>query len=211
MLLGGFDMMASTRTSKPSPLGYALEPSGFNGTNGSSSARAMKRSASGAFTQLSSTQIQELKESFQMLDKDGDGVIGNDDLAAMLSSLGQEPTSSTLSAHLSSVPTPFNLASYLTHLSQHLSLLTPGPDLLSAFEAFDDNDDGTIDVAELKEALTGMGERMSDEDVDRALKGFTKRRALARGAANHSSNYGGEVFKYRDFVDVLSGKEEEKE
>lgn len=80
---------ASTRTSKPSPLGYALEPSGFNGTNGSSSARAMKRSASGAFTQLSSTQIQELKESFQMLDKDGDGVIGNDDLAAMLSSLGK--------------------------------------------------------------------------------------------------------------------------
>lgn len=49
----------------------------------------MKRSASGAFTQLSSTQIQELKESFQMLDKDGDGVIGNDDLAAMLSSLGK--------------------------------------------------------------------------------------------------------------------------
>lgn len=123
---------------------------------------------------------------------------------------GQEPTTATLSAHLSSVSTPFNLASYLTHLSQHLSLLTPGPDLLSAFEAFDDNDDGTIDVAELREALTGMGERMSESDVDRALKGFTKRRALGRGASN-SGGFGGDVFRYRDFVDVLSGKEEEKE
>lgn len=162
-----------------------------------------------------------------MLDKDGDGAIGNEDLAAMLSSLGmytilspniflsnghigQEPTSATLSAHLSSVSTPFNLASYLTHLSQHLSLLTPGPDLLSAFEAFDDNDDGTIDVAELREALTGMGERMSEHNVDRALRGFTKRRALGRGA-NNSGGFGGDVFRYRDFVDVLSGKEEEKE
>lgn len=111
-----------------------------------------------------------------------------------------------INAHLSSVPAPFNLASYLTHLSQHLSLLTPGPDLLSAFAAFDDSDDGTVDVAELREALTGMGERMTEADVDRALKGFTKRRALARGQTN-----GGEVFRYRDFVDVLSGKEEDKE
>jgi Ca2+-binding EF-hand superfamily protein len=48
----------------------------------------MKRATSGAFTQLSSTQIHELKESFQMLDKDGDGVIGKEDLSAMLGSLG---------------------------------------------------------------------------------------------------------------------------
>lgn len=81
---------------------------------------------------------------------------------------------------------------------------------MSAFEAFDDNDDGTIDVAELREALTGMGERMSEQDVDRALKGFTKRRALGRGTNNNGS-FGGDVFRYRDFVDVLSGKEEEKE
>jgi Ca2+-binding EF-hand superfamily protein len=111
-----------------------------------------------------------------------------------------------VNAHLASVPSPFNLASYLTNLSQHLSLLTPGPDLLSAFAAFDDHDDGTIDVAELREALTGMGERMSEAQVERALKGFTKRRALGRGQV-----HGGEVFRYRDFVDVLSGKEEDKE
>ncbi|CUS09252.1 unnamed protein product, partial [Tuber aestivum] len=190
-------MQASNRTSKPSPLGYSLSPN--------SSPFGTPRST--AFTQLSSMQIQELKESFQMLDKDGDGIIGREDLGAMLGSLvGQDPTPTMINAHLSSVPTPFNLASYLTHLSQHLSLLTPGPDLLSAFAAFDDNDDGTIDVAELTESLTSMGERMSEADIERALKGFTKRRALGRG-----QTHGGDVFRYRDFVDVLSGKEEEKE
>ncbi|PWW75355.1 EF-hand [Tuber magnatum] len=198
-------VMASNRTSKPSPLGYNLSPNSSPfGTPRSTG--NMKRASSGAFTQLSSTQIQELKESFQMLDKDGDGIIGKEDLGAMLGSLGQDSTPTIINAHLSSVPTPFNLASYLTHLSQHLSLLTPGPDLLSAFAAFDDNDDGTIDVAELTEALTSMGERMSEADIERALKGFTKRRALGRG-----QTHGGDVFRYRDFVDVLSGKEEEKE
>lgn len=80
-------MQASNRTSKPSPLGYGLSPntSPFGTPRSTGN---MKRTSSGAFTQLSSTQIQELKESFQMLDKDGDGIIGKEDLGAMLGSLG---------------------------------------------------------------------------------------------------------------------------
>ncbi|KAL7273716.1 hypothetical protein RUND412_003411 [Rhizina undulata] len=92
-----------------------------------------------------------------MLDKDGDGNIIEADLVAMLSSLGQDPNPSVISDHLSSVQYPFNHASYLTHLSQHLSLLTPCEGLLSAFAAFDDKDDRTVDVGELVDALTTMG------------------------------------------------------
>ncbi|KAL7276084.1 hypothetical protein RUND412_000931 [Rhizina undulata] len=195
--------MATNRFSKPSPLGYQLAAGSTSslslGRISPSPQKHPKRTPSGAFTQLSGTQIQELKESFQMLDKDGDGNINEADLAAMLSSLGQDPTPSIISDHLSSVQYPFNLASYLTHLSQHLSLLTPREDLLSAFAAFDDNDDGTVDVGELVDALTTMGQRMSDEEVENALRGYTKRR-FVDGKVE-------EVFRYRDFVDVLAGKE----
>jgi myosin regulatory light chain 12 len=69
-------------------------------------------------------------------------------------------------------------------------------DLLAAFEAFDENDDGCVDVEELRSALTGMGERMTDEEVDRAMKGFTKRRGLR----------GKDEFGYREFVGLLQGK-----
>jgi myosin regulatory light chain 12 len=114
----------------------------------------------------------------------------------MLSSLGLDSSPSSINAYLSSAPSPFNLASYLTHLSQQLSLLAPMSDLLAAFEAFDENDDGCVDVEELRSALTGMGERMTDEEVDRAMKGFTKRRGLR----------GKDEFGYREFVGLLQGK-----
>ncbi|KAF8539616.1 hypothetical protein BDD12DRAFT_837299 [Trichophaea hybrida] len=189
-------MMSSyTRTAKPSPLSYlspAASPFG--------SPRTIRRTASGALNQLSAVQIGQLKESFTLLDKDGNGVISSDDLGAMLSSLGLDSSPATISQHLASAPSPFNLASYLTHLSQHLSLLSPVGDLLAAFEAFDENDDGIVDVEELRSALTEMGDRMSHEEVDRALKGFTRRRGLKRGGG------GGEEFRYREFVDLLAGK-----
>lgn len=76
---------------------------------------------------------------------------------------------------------------------------------MAAFEAFDENDDGMVDVEELRSALTGMGERMSSEDVDRALKGFTRRKGLKRGGG------GGDVFRYREFVDLLAGKSADDE
>lgn len=186
---------STSRTAKPSPLGFHSGPS-------PRSLRPVRRDNSGSFSQLAPSQISQLKESFSLLDKDGDGAISAGDLAGMLASLGLD--ASATGTYLSSVPTPFNLASYLTHLSQHLSLMSPGPDLMAAFAAFDENDDGTVDMRELSDALRRAG--MRPDEVDRALAGFTKRRTLGKGATG-----GGEVFRYRDWVDVLIGKEGEEE
>ena len=79
------------------------------------------------------------------------------------------------------------------------------------FEAFDENGDGTADVDELRNALTGMGDRMSPEDVDRALRGFTRKRGLNKSAAERGAPTTGEVFRYREFVDLLAGKSADEE
>ena len=185
-----------TRTPKPT----ALSSPFLSSPAASGPPRTVHRTPSGSLNQLSVVQISQLKESFTLIDKDGDGVISPDDLSAMLSSLGLDSSPAAVAEHLAAAPSPFGLASYLTHLSQHLSLLSPISDLLAAFEAFDENDDGIIDVGELRSALTGMGERMSDAEVDRALRGFTRRRGLKRGGG------GEEEFRYREFVDLLAGK-----
>ncbi|EPS43825.1 hypothetical protein H072_2099 [Dactylellina haptotyla CBS 200.50] len=150
--------------------------------------------------QLSQPQIQELRESFQVLDKDGDGVISRDDLSAMLNSLGQEPNSALLSTYLSNVPSPFTLAAYLTTLTTHLSALSPRDDILAAFAAFDDNDDGVVNLDLLKEALADMG--MREDEVEKACRGWTNKKGLGMG---------GDKFRYREFVDTVCGKAEVQE
>ncbi|KAG4302510.1 hypothetical protein PCANB_001188 [Pneumocystis canis] len=152
------------------------------------------RSPSGVFTQLTSTQINELKESFSILDKDGNGIIGKEDLQAMLISLGQDPSSSELSYMLSLIPGPLNFAAYLTFFSTHLSLLSPREEIINAFQTFDENNSGKINFLELKDALMSMGSRMSEDQVDKALKQFLN----------------GTNVLYRDFIDALAGTEEKE-
>ena len=41
---------------------------------------------------LSVQQISELKEAFQLFDRDGDGTISTDELGIVLRSIGQNPT-----------------------------------------------------------------------------------------------------------------------
>lgn len=74
---------------------------------------------------------------------------------------------------------------------------------MMALEAFDDGDDGTVDVAELREALMNTGEvseRMSESEVERAMRGFVRKRGLRAG----------ERFSYREWVGLVCGKGEEE-
>lgn len=152
------------------------------------------RSTSGVFTQLTSTQINELKESFALLDKDGNGVISKEDLEAMLVSLGQNPTSSDLSYMLSLIPSPLNFAAYLTFFSTHLSAISPREEITDAFKTFDENNSGKVNLDVLKDALMTMGSRMSEDQVDNALKKFTNRNTIL----------------YQDLINALAGTEEQK-
>ena len=112
------------------------------------------------------------------------------------------------------------LPQYLNQLANLLVGLSPPQELLNAFSAFDDDDSGQIDVAELKTALLSTapdpGERpLSIQDIDRATEGFTGRRILGRSTVGisgvrgintpASKRNGGDVFRYQEFVANLTG------
>jgi len=101
------------------------------------------------------------------------------------------------------------LAVFLNSLSTSLAALSPSSELLSAFSAFDDDDSGQIDLAELKDALLHTapepGERaLTPQEVDKVMNGFTGRRAFSK---NKTGGLGkrGEVFKYQEFVNSVVG------
>lgn len=65
-------------------------------------------------------------------------------------------------------------------------------DICDAFKEFDEDGNGTISLKELKKMLTGMGEKLSDEEFDFMLK-----EANVSGTGN---------VKYEDFVKNVFAK-----
>lgn len=101
------------------------------------------------------------------------------------------------------------MAVFLNSLASMLAALSPQAELLSAFSAFDDDDSGQIDLAELRDALLKTapepGEKaLTPAEVDKVIDGFTGRRAFNK---NMQGGLGkrGEVFRYQDFVNSVMG------
>ena len=114
-----------------------------------------------------------------------------------------------------SAPQTMTLAVYLNTLAVSLAALSPSSELLSAFSAFDEDDSGQIDVAELRDALLHTAPEPGDKaltahEVDKVMNGFTGRRAFtsktkSNGGLGGGANKRGEVFKYQDFVNSVAG------
>lgn len=116
---------------------------------------------------------------------------------------GQNAHPATLTTFFPPGSSPgMSLPTYISALSAPLAALSPPAELAAAFSAFDADDSGQIDVAELRNALLVTGDGgMSPREVDAVLAEFTGRRAFAKGQTGPR----GDVFRWRDFVGATSG------
>lgn len=164
-----------------------------------------------ALSQLQPTQVRTLREGFQILDRDSDGVVNREDVADMLTQLGLPASQSDVSRFFPpSAAQTMTLAAFLNSVATSLAALSPSAELLSAFSAFDDDDSGQVDLAELRDALLHTapepGERpLAAAEVDKVMEGFTGRRAFSKSKSAMLGKRG-EVFKYQDFVSSIAGK-----
>lgn len=161
-----------------------------------------------ALSKLQPGQVRELREGFQILDRDSDGIVNREDVADMLTQLGIPASASDLSSFFPpSQSQTMTMATFLTQISTMLASLSPSDELLNAFAAFDDDDSGQVDLAELKDALLHTAPEAGEEmltarEVDRIMSGFSGRRAFGKTMV---AGKRGEVFKYQDFVASVSG------
>ncbi|KIK69373.1 hypothetical protein GYMLUDRAFT_214507 [Collybiopsis luxurians FD-317 M1] len=168
-----------------------------------------RREPSGVFSLFQPPQIQQFKEAFQLVDHDKDGWINEADLREIFSSLGITPTQKTLDDLLSSRPGStststststsssdkgINFTMFLTMMSERLFEFDTEPELLEAFESFDENDNGTVRVEDMRRWLAELADRMSEQEIDKFLKGpFTDRQGN---------------FNYREWIKVLRVNED---
>ncbi|KAJ3065811.1 Myosin regulatory light polypeptide 9 [Podochytrium sp. JEL0797] len=146
------------------------------------------RQNSNVFAMFEQHQIAEFKEAFSMFDHDSDGFLDREDIKDMLSSLGQTPSDEYIDGMIKEAPGSINFTMFLTLMGEKMSGTDPESEILQAFECFDDNKTGFINADLLREYMTTMGDRFTDEEVDIMLKG-----------APVEDN----EFNYKDFVRVL--------
>ncbi|KAL3455004.1 EF-hand [Aspergillus heterothallicus] len=173
-------------------------------------ATSMMAATSDAAARLAPAQLREIREAFQVLDRDNDGFVDKDDVADVLANTGQDP--STLSQFFPPGGTAtINFPTFLNTLSQLLSPLSSRQELINALSAFDEDDSGQVDVEELRDSLLNTapddGERpLTEREVSEVLNGFTSRRAFGgKGGMAQGGGKRGEVLRYQEFVNTVIG------
>lgn len=129
------------------------------------------RYTSNVFSMFNQAQIQEFKEAFNMIDQNRDGFVDRDDLFEMLTSLGKNPNDEFLEGMINEAPGPINFTMFLTLFGERLNGTDPEDVIKNAFACFDESGEGGITEDRLREIMTTMGDRWSDEMVDELFHG----------------------------------------
>ncbi|XP_037637883.1 calmodulin-like [Sebastes umbrosus] len=125
--------------------------------------------------QLTEVEIAEFKEAFSLFDKDGDGTITTKELGTVMRSLGQNPTESELQDMINEVDADGNgtieFKEFLTMVAGAMKGSDDEEEInLATFRIFDKDGCGYISAAELRQVMTNLGEKLTDEEVDEMIR-----------------------------------------
>ena len=121
---------------------------------------------------FSEEQLAEFSEVFNLFDKNGNHTIAANELGTVMRSLGQNPTEAELQEAVRTADKDATgFVAYKAFLSametaaRKVEAANQDEEILAAFKVFDDNGDGKISAAELRFALTRVGETLSMEEA----------------------------------------------
>mgnify|MGYP000709292375 CR=1 FL=1 len=116
----------------------------------------------------------DIKKSFDMFDKDGDGTITTKELGTVMRSLGQNPTEAELQDMINEVDADGNgtidFPEFLSLMARKMKDTDTEEELIEAFKVFDRDGNGLISAAELRHVMTNLGEKLTDDEVDEMIK-----------------------------------------
>eukprot|EP01010_Urceolus_cornutus_P001111 NODE_1626_length_820_cov_248.600519_g1264_i0.p1 GENE.NODE_1626_length_820_cov_248.600519_g1264_i0~~NODE_1626_length_820_cov_248.600519_g1264_i0.p1 ORF type:complete len:178 (-),score=75.94 NODE_1626_length_820_cov_248.600519_g1264_i0:286-759(-) len=124
-----------------------------------------------AIADISEEQLADFREAFAMFDRDGDGTVTTKELGMVFRSLGQNPTEKELMDMIKEVDKDGSGEIEFEEFAQLMSqrMQDTDDDIQYAFAQFDADEDGKISAADLLKSLTGFGEKVSQEEVDKMI------------------------------------------
>lgn len=146
------------------------------------------RCTSNVFSMFNQAQIREFKEAFNLIDQNHDGFIDREDLVDVFTSLGKNPTDEFVDRMINDAPGPLNFTMFLTLFGEKMAGTDPDEVILNAFAFFDEKQTGKVCENRLREKMTSMGDRWTEEKVDELFQSAPIKK---------------ELFNYVDFVRTL--------
>ena len=119
-------------------------------------------------------KTKELKEAFNMFDRDKDGLINYNELGNVLKSQGFNPTNQELLDMIADVDEnedeKINFEEFLILMHSRLKKADIENELNEAFSVFDKNGSGIISVREFKRIMGSLGDKISEDEVDEIIQ-----------------------------------------
>ncbi|KAL4622746.1 calmodulin-like protein 4 isoform X1 [Arapaima gigas] len=123
---------------------------------------------------LTQDQINEYKECFSLYDKQRKGKIEAKDLITVMRCLGTSPTYNEIDRHLQVHKIGKNgeldFSTFLTMMHRQAQQEDPKTEILEAMRMTDKQKKGYILASELRAKLTGLGEKLTNEEVDKLFR-----------------------------------------
>ena len=107
---------------------------------------------------LKKQQIQEYREAFDMFDLDGGGTISNEELLSVFASLGQNMTQEEIEEMLPNGQ-EMDFPQFLQLMSSKIQTTLSPDEVCEAFKVLDLDDDGLIDINDLRGLLMTQCEK----------------------------------------------------
>ncbi|CAO3614746.1 unnamed protein product [Cunninghamella echinulata] len=126
--------------------------------------------------QLDKEQIAELKDAFQLFDKDNNGYIDVSELGAVMKSLQMNPTEAELKDMINEADADgngtmdFNEFLWLMAKKQSSTDADMAQELKEAFKVFDKDNNGFISASELRHVMTSVGENLSSQELEEMIR-----------------------------------------
>merc|ERR1712232_17026 len=147
---------------------------------------------------LSQEQIAEYQGIFELFDKEKRGVLDFDSLKAGMTAMRMHPKDSQVrsmikEADVSKTGT-IDFTEFCSVLTRKLGKLDSEEEIVRAFNTFDRKDSGNLTVEDLRKALCGLGQPLSEKEF----------RAVIKAGADEDGD-----FDYERFAAVMVGKKSE--
>lgn len=146
---------------------------------------------------ITEKKIAELREAFEIFDKDQDGYITIKELAEIMRNLGNPPTEGEIQDMIAEVDIDgngnINFQEYISLMARRMRDGDLEEEMKQVFKLFDRDGNGLVGASELKSVMIGIGEKITDDEVE----------DMIREADKDGDGY----ISYQEFKDIIENRD----